>query len=109
MENVVLTEIKIEEVIMPRNDKTGSDGLGSMTGRRMGTCAGNESNDVFNFRGLGRRLMNRKRVGRGRNQLVNTNYLANNTADTNYKAEIENKFDALMERLSSIESKLKNK
>ncbi|MCK5027772.1 MAG: DUF5320 domain-containing protein, partial [Candidatus Pacebacteria bacterium] len=27
---------------MPRCDKTGPEGFGSMTGRRMGTCVGNE-------------------------------------------------------------------
>jgi hypothetical protein len=28
---------------MPRGDQTGPEGLGSMTGRRMGYCAGSES------------------------------------------------------------------
>ena len=41
MVNVVTIETKKEEVIMPRGDKTGPEGFGSMTGRRMGTCVGN--------------------------------------------------------------------
>ena len=58
MENVVTIETKKEEVIMPRGDKTGPEGFGSMTGRRMGTCVGNEQtgsnfNPVFG-RGQGR-------------------------------------------------------
>lgn len=43
MVSVVETEIKTKEVIMPRGDKTGPDGQGPMTGRRMGYCSGNKN------------------------------------------------------------------
>lgn len=47
MENVAITENKTKEVIMPRNDQTGPNGNGPMTGRRMGNCAGNQREETF--------------------------------------------------------------
>ena len=46
---------------MPRGDKTGPEGFGSMTGRRMGTCVGNEQlgsnfNSIETVRGIGYRF-----------------------------------------------------
>jgi len=56
---VVHTETLKKEVIMPRGDKTGPNGMGSMTGRQLGYCTGNETpgfaNQSFGFgRGFGR-------------------------------------------------------
>ena len=56
---------------MPRGDKTGPNGLGSMTGRGAGFCAGNKTagfeNEEFTRRGqgMGRRLGNGNGMGRG--------------------------------------------
>ena len=41
MASAAIITNKKEEVIMPRNDKTGPEGKGPMTGRRMGSCAEN--------------------------------------------------------------------
>jgi len=43
------------DLIMPRRDGTGPMGMGQMTGRRMGVCAGNRAGQGFgNGRGMGR-------------------------------------------------------
>jgi len=40
---------------MPRRDGTGPMGMGQMTGRRMGICAGNRAGQGFGYgRGMGR-------------------------------------------------------
>ncbi len=43
MENVVEVTLIKKEVIMPRGDRTGPNGNGPMTGRRLGFCTGNDS------------------------------------------------------------------
>ncbi len=50
---------------MPGRDRTGPNGLGSMTGRRMGFCADN-SNLNYSDRGLGYGRGNRCGLGFGR-------------------------------------------
>ncbi len=64
MVNVVI--IKIKEVIMPRGDKKGPAGLGPLTGRRMGYCAGNTNSESNSGIGFGRGMRNGN--GRGFNQ-----------------------------------------
>ena len=60
MDIVVQIKILTKEVIMPRGDKTGPEGRGSMTGRGLGSCTGENqaSSNSLNL-GLG------KRFGRG--------------------------------------------
>jgi len=70
MVSVAETETLKREVIMPGGDRTGPEGIGPMTGRRMGFCAGNEEpgnfyNPGFGFRtGRGFRAGNRGRMHR---------------------------------------------
>lgn len=59
---------------MPRGDRTGPSGQGSMTGRALGTC--NTSNTQFIGRGVGRgRGINRERgIGRFNNYPGNASF-----------------------------------
>ena len=57
MEYVVEVILIKKEVIMPRGDRTGPNGNGPMTGRRLGICSGNDKPgfDVPPGRASGRR------------------------------------------------------
>ena len=48
---------------MPRGNQTGSLGLGSMTGRRMGTCNSNEQSESNSNFGFGRGFRGRHNAG----------------------------------------------
>ncbi len=110
MENVVVIEIEIKEVIMPRGDKTGPAGMGPMTGRRMGTCVGN-SQAGFNFRSFGRGLANGFRGGFGRSQGVYQNEFRGRSMDSESlsKEMLESEIETLKERLAYLESEVKRK
>ena len=58
-------KIKKQEADMPGRDRTGPNGLGSMTGRRMGFCADNE-NQYFSGRRFENQMGNRGGFGFGR-------------------------------------------
>lgn len=94
---------------MPRGDKTGPNGLGPMTGRRMGTCVGNERAG-FNFRSLGRGFANGLRRGLGRNQGNYQNQFRGRwiNEQESTKESMENEIDVLKKRLSFLESELKS-
>ncbi|HHX20000.1 MAG TPA: DUF5320 domain-containing protein [Clostridiaceae bacterium] len=49
---------------MPRRDKTGPMGLGSMTGRGLGSCSGKEAEERETGLGMGRGLGRGRRFGR---------------------------------------------
>lgn len=116
MVNAVIIEIKIitEEVIMPRGDKTGPGGLGPMTGRRMGTCVGNDQAG-FSFRTFGRGFVNGfgRNLGRGfgRNHRFYQNQFRDRMGESQEvsKEIIENEIDTLKRRLSYLESELEGK
>ena len=55
----------IKEVIMPRRDGTGPEGLGSMTGRAMGYCAGYPAPGFTNLVGRGLARGRGRGIGRG--------------------------------------------
>ena len=108
----VVAQIKIltKEVIMPRGDKTGPTGMGSMTGRQLGYCTGNEipgfANQNIGFgRGFGRG------TGFGR-RYRNTYRPANRRLDQedipnpSEKNTLENEIRTLKEQLSNIENQL---
>jgi len=58
------------EVIMPGRDKTGPEGNGPLTGRKLGQCNDKENNDDNTRdeygRGRGRGIFGRRRGRRGR-------------------------------------------
>ena len=91
---------------MPRNDSTGPQGLGPMTGRRLGACAGNENvgfGNNFRFgRGLGRGAS-----GMGRGRGYGRNY-GNSVSMSSYSNErsIENEVNVLKEQLEFLEKQL---
>ena len=94
---------------MPGRDRTGPNGLGSMTGRRMGFCADN-SNLNYSNRGLGYGRGNRGGFGYGRGYsqgFGNRNINVENNPNVSDKTIIENDIRILKDQLSSLEDQLK--
>ncbi len=89
---------------MPGFNKTGPLGRGSMTGRRMGNCVGNEGSDNIAYgrggRGYGRGagFGNKFGFGFGRNRQITTN--------VSEKTVIENEINTLKDQLSSLKKQL---
>jgi len=91
---------------MPRGDKTGPLGQGSMTGRKFGNCNnhnglsgnGNMNNTGF---GYGRRMHN----GNGMGRRFSSDHILYNEKNTN---DLLNEILQLKVQLKSIEEKLKN-
>jgi len=109
MVNVVETEIKKEEVNMPGGDRTGPAGMGPMTGRRMGLCAGNEQNgNSYGFgRGFVRGFRGNQRGGRGFSFSRHRNAFNKPMADSeSQKKVIENELDALKRQISFLQAGL---
>ncbi len=66
---------------MPRGDKTGPTGMGSMTGRGLGYC--NPNNNLGNNQGFGRGMGRGRRMGAGlgRRGWFNQGYADSTTND----------------------------
>lgn len=109
---------------MPRGDRTGPDGLGAMTGRRMGYCAGYDSPGFtkgvprgragygygrgFGYgRGYGRGFGFGRGYGRGYGY-ASDYYPATNPdyANISEKTMLENEAKVLQEQLNSLEKRL---
>ena len=92
---------------MPGFDRTGPQGRGSMTGRRMGNCSGNANEEGFVYgrggrgfgRGFGRGAGFGNKYGFGGNQ---QQFLTNVTE----KTILENDINTLKDQLSSLEKQL---
>ena len=113
MADVVLMIIKKQEADMPGRDRTGPNGLGSMTGRRMGFCADND-NQYFSNRGLGFRRGYgggySRGFGYGRGYGLGYGYgniNIENNPNVSDKTIIENDIRILKDQLSSLEEQLK--
>ncbi|MFC1528224.1 DUF5320 domain-containing protein [Candidatus Neomarinimicrobiota bacterium] len=94
---------------MPGRDRTGPNGLGSMTGRRMGFCADN-SNLNYSNRGFGYGRGNRGGLGVGGGYGQGYGYRnmnIENTPNVSDKTIIENEIRILKDQLSSLEEQLK--
>jgi len=97
---------------MPRGDRTGPNGQGPMTGRRMGNCVGNYvpgfNNNFGGIAGFGRGMRNG--FGRGFNQGfgrgMGRNFAFENQNLSN-KEVIERELDALKSQMEYLESELK--
>ncbi len=99
---------------MPRGDRTGPEGLGPMTGRQLGYCAGNDrpgfmETGGFGGRGFGRGF--RFRHGRGRGMGYGYRYGARpvypeDNPDVSEKTLIENEIRILKDQLSNLEEQL---
>ncbi len=111
MDIVVQIKTLTKEVIMPRGDKTGPEGKGSMTGRGLGSCAGtNLSNSNSSFLGLGRRLGRGMGMGRSfgnRFQSGNRWFSRGfNSSSDSEKSLLENEIKTLKEQLGNYENRL---
>ena len=95
---------------MPGRNQTGPAGLGPLTGRRMGNCAGSTNSELNSGFGFGRGMRNG--FGRGFNQSsgrgLGRNYTFSETQNFSNKETIENEVNMLKEQLSILEKKLEN-
>jgi Family of unknown function (DUF5320) len=100
---VVLIESKTnkKEVIMPRGNKTGTNGMGPMTGRRMGSCVGNSNVEFERNQGYG----NGNGRGFGRSVSSQGDQYQQNFSD---KGALENELRILKEQMSFLEKQLSN-
>lgn len=87
---------------MPGRDRTGPQGTGPMTGKRLGFCAGNEAPGYGFGGGFGRGA---RRGGFGRGFGFRGGNPPASQADE--KAFIESEMEALKNQLSFLEQKLK--
>lgn len=87
---------------MPRGDKTGPMGNGSMTGRRMGNCA-EDNNSRFGFFGRGFGFNRGQGLGSGRNAGRFSGFGNSGVSD---KTTLENGIRVLKDQLSSLEKQL---
>jgi len=97
---------------MPRSDKTGPQGKGPMTGRRMGTCASNTNQDSNPERGFGNgfgrgmKTFGGRGFGRSGGRGFGRGY-ANLEETKNSETEILTKeMDQLKKKLTLLESQL---
>lgn len=98
---------------MPRGDKTGPNGMGAMSGRRMGFCVGsNIPNQEMNYQGGGG-FGFRHRFG-GRNYQSARGYGFHSvrglfpSEPVNKKSEVENQIKDLKDQLEKLENQSKN-
>jgi len=92
-------------VSMPRGDRTGPEGMGSMTGRRSGYCTGsNQPGFMNNIRRIGRGFSGYFRNGAGRS---GAGYYNRNTNAQAYESpQLEQEIRDLKEQLNKIEARL---
>lgn len=101
---------------MPRGDRTGPEGAGTMSGRRMGFCAGNsipgfQNNETF-YSGRGGYGF-QHRFGGGGNRR-NAGYGFRHwkglfpSEPVNAKSELEAQMEYLKKQLSEVENQIKN-
>jgi len=101
---------------MPRGDRTGPNGAGAMSGRRMGLCAGNtvpgfQDNETF-YAGRGGYGF-RHRFGAGGNQGGHAYGFRHwkglfPSEPVNTKSEMEEQMKQLKSQLSALENQMKN-
>lgn len=88
---------------MPGGDRTGPNGQGPMTGRRMGCCTGNNPDFPTHVRGLGLGRGMRAGFGRGFRRGFAPTETENYSQKANLKAELEN----LKAQMEFLENELK--
>ena len=106
---------------MPRGNKTGPEGMGPMTGRRMGYCVNNEHPGSFysnSNQGVGFRRGGGRGFGQGRGdgfqhrngmgfRYGDRNFSDSSMENVSEKTLIENEIRILKEQLSGLEENLK--
>ncbi len=97
---------------MPRRDKTGPMGLGSMTGRGFGPCAGNNADERgigFGMgRGLGRGRRSGRGFGRGGGRGFGFGYGMNRETARSQKEKLNDRKSFLQRQLEAIEKQLED-
>lgn len=86
---------------MPRGDRTGPDGMGPMTGRGLGDCAGTAS--PFYGRGFGRGLGRGRGFGRGYGFAAPVVQYREAASE---KGILENQVKIMKEQLRNLEQRL---
>ncbi|MDX9696739.1 MAG: DUF5320 domain-containing protein [Bacteroidales bacterium] len=96
---------------MPRGDKTGPQGFGPMTGRRMGLCVGNNNpgfaNNTNTRFGFGRQFKSENSGGQGR-RLFGRRFFTSDMQElsTDNRINLENEIKSLKEKISFLETKV---
>lgn len=85
---------------MPRGDGTGPMGVGPMTGRQMGVCAGNKAGQGYCGRGMGR--------GNGAGQGLGNGYGAQVRAGKNLVPLQQDELTLLKNNAANLETALNN-
>lgn len=94
---------------MPRGDKTGPEGRGPLTGKRMGNCVGNETTGFFNRAGS---IIGFGRGYRGNNGRFGDRFnrrrmsFFQNLPEQDERSVMENEINALKNQVSFLEKKL---
>lgn len=85
---------------MPARDKTGPEGTGPMTGRRLGKCGGNEQQ----YGGLGRG----GRSGMGRRGLFNTDKtnVSEESSLSGDVRQLKNQISSLVKEITGLKNKI---
>ncbi len=99
---------------MPRGDRTGPEGMGPMTGRQLGYCAGNSRPGFmepgrFGGRGFGRGFRHGYGRGRGMGYGYQHGYrpvYPEDNPDISEKTLIENEIRILKDQMSYLEEQL---
>ena len=98
----------LKNIVMPGLNKTGPQGAGPMTGRRMGYCADNE-NQSRGFFGRGRGFGGGQGAGRGFGMRGNYNTsLPESTETPNFVSEInslKDKISSLVKEIAGLKNK----
>ncbi|MBI9052658.1 MAG: DUF5320 domain-containing protein [Bacteroidales bacterium] len=93
---------------MPRRDQTGPEGMGQMTGRRMGICAGGQKQESYLNFGLGRGFRGRQNMRFTSSHNQTDSLQRNQNSKMSNKEFIESEIENLKERLLVLESELEN-
>jgi hypothetical protein len=105
MVNVVILQTNKKGGFMPRGDQSGPEGLGPMTGRRMGSCRSNVNSETNSNFGLGRGFRGRYNAGsfgfRNRRNSYGRNF---NNPQISNKDLIESEIKQLKEQLLFLEN-----
>jgi hypothetical protein len=93
---------------MPRRDQTGPEGMGQMTGRRMGICVGGQRQESFLNFGFGRGFRGRRNMRFTSSHNPTDSLQKNQNSKMSNKEFIESEIENLKERLQYLECELEN-
>jgi len=112
MVNVVQSDTRRKEAVMPGGDRTGPNGLGPLSGRRMGDCVDMNSSGFRESgydRGFGRGFRRGSGFGGGMGYGFGQGYgrmYPDNQPEVQENAVLKNEMRTLKDQLASLEKKL---